>query len=66
MKKGAGVISYSYNENGTETTAECPINKSGKDARLQKLISEGKLLTIHSTEPDLGDIFMDVTGRGLN
>jgi len=66
MKKGAGVINYSYNENGTETTAECPINESGKDARLQKLISEGKLLTIHSTEPDLGDIFMEVTGRGLN
>ena len=66
MKKGAGVISYSYNENGTEITAECPINESGKDARLQKLISEGKLLTIHSMEPDLGDIFMEVTGRGLN
>lgn len=66
MKKGAGVINYSYNENGTETKAECLINESGKDERLQKLISEGKLLTIHSTEPDLGDIFMEVTGRGLN
>ena len=65
MKKGAGVISYSYNENGTETKAECPINESGKDEKLQKLISEGKLLTIHSMEPDLGDIFMEVTGRGL-
>ncbi len=66
MKKGAGVISYSYNENGIETKAECPINESGKDEKLQKLISQGKLLTIHSMEPDLGDIFMEVTGRGLN
>ena len=65
MKKGAGVISYSYNENGAETKAECPIKDSGKDEMLQKLISEGKLLTIHSMEPDLGDIFMEVTGRGL-
>ncbi|MBR3812757.1 MAG: ABC transporter ATP-binding protein [Spirochaetaceae bacterium] len=66
MKKGAGVISYSYLENGIETKAQCPITESGKDAKLQQLVSEGKLLTIHSMEPDLGDIFMEVTGRGLN
>ncbi len=66
MKKGAGVISYSYLENGVETKAQCPITESGKDAKLQQLVSEGKLLTIHSMEPDLGDIFMEVTGRGLN
>lgn len=66
MKKGAGVISYSYLENGVETKAQCAINESGSDAKLQQLVSEGKLLTIHSMEPDLGDIFMEMTGRGLN
>lgn len=66
MKKGAGLIRYSYLENGKETGSECPINDSGKDEKLLRLISEGKLLTIHSMEPDLGDIFMEVTGRGLN
>lgn len=66
MKKGAGVISYSYLENGIETKAQCAINESGSDAKLQQLVSESKLLTIHSMEPDLGDIFMEVTGRGLN
>lgn len=66
MKKGAGVISYSYLENGIETKAQCAINESGCDAKLQQLVSEGNLLTIHSMEPDLGDIFMEVTGRGLN
>lgn len=66
MKKGAGVISYSYLENGVETKAQCAINESGSDAKLQQLVSESKLLTIHSMEPDLGDIFMEVTGRGLN
>lgn len=66
MKKGAGVISYSYLENGVETKTQCAINESGSDAKLQQLVSEGKLLTIHSMEPDLGDIFMEVTGRGLN
>ena len=66
MKKGAGVITYTYLENGSETTAQCPIDESGNDKKLQTLIKEGKLLTIHSMEPDLGDIFMEVTGRGLN
>ncbi|MBR4826036.1 MAG: ABC transporter ATP-binding protein [Spirochaetaceae bacterium] len=66
MKKGAGVISYSYLEDGKETKAECPVTESGKDEKLQKLIAEGKILTIHSMEPDLGDIFMEITGRGLN
>ena len=66
MKKGAGIISYSYLEDGKEVKAECPVTESGKDAELQKLIAGGKILTIHSMEPDLGDIFMEVTGRGLN
>ncbi|MCR4948452.1 MAG: ABC transporter ATP-binding protein [Treponema sp.] len=66
MKKGAGLLSYTYLENGKEVKGQCPIKESGKDKKLQSLINEGKLLTIHSMEPDLGDIFMEVTGRGLN
>ena len=66
MKKGAGVISYTYLEDGVEMKEECPATETGKDKKLQSLITEGKLLTIHSLEPDLGDIFMEVTGRGLN
>ena len=66
MKKGAGVISYTYLEDGVEIKEECPATETGKDKKLQSLITEGKLLTIHSLEPDLGDIFMEVTGRGLN
>ena len=66
MKKGAGVISYSYLEGNNEKQAECSLDATGKDEKLKELIQSGKLLTIHSMEPDLGDIFMEVTGRGLN
>ena len=66
MKKGAGLITYSYLENENEVKDQCPITESGNDKKLQSLIKDGKLLTIHSMEPDLGDIFMEVTGRGLN
>lgn len=65
MRKGAASLRYSWQENGSEQSAECALDKTGKDARLQKLIADGRLLTIHSAEPNLGDIFMEVTGRAL-
>lgn len=32
---------------------------------LRDLIAENKLQSIHSSEPDLNDIFMEITGRTL-
>lgn len=66
MQKGAGTIHYSYKENGIEKNCECKISESSEDLTLQNLIKENKVLTIHSTEPNLGDIFMEVTGRKLS
>lgn len=65
MKRGASKLSYSYMSEKGETTIECDLTDTGSDANLKKLIQEGKLLTIHSKEPNLGDIFMEVTGRKL-
>lgn len=65
MRKGASSLRYSWLEDGSEQYGECPVDQTGSDARLQKLISEGLLRTIHSAEPNLGDIFMEVTGRAL-
>ncbi len=65
MKKGASALRYSWREDGAERFGECILNKTGTDARLQRLIADGRLLTIHSAEPSLGDIFMEVTGRAL-
>jgi len=66
MKKGAGIITYTYLENEKEKEGQCNITQSGSDQKLKSLINDSRLLTIHSMEPDLGDIFMEVTGRGLN
>lgn len=66
MKKGAGIITYTYLENEKEKEGQCDITQSGSDQKLKSLINDSRLLTIHSMEPDLGDIFMEVTGRGLN
>lgn len=66
MKKGAGTIHYTYSENGIEKEGNCKLSDVSGDSVLNKAIAENKILTIHSTEPNLGDIFMEVTGRKLS
>lgn len=58
-------VIYTYMDNGTECLGECPMDKTGSDGRLQSLIREDRLLTIHSKEQTLGDVFMEITGRVL-
>ncbi|MDO5111153.1 MAG: ABC transporter ATP-binding protein [Clostridia bacterium] len=65
MQKGAGVVRYTYMEDGREQSGACSIQATGADALLQRLLKAGRISTIHSAEPNLGDIFMDVTGRAL-
>ena len=65
MRKGATALNYSWVEDGREQTASCPLDGSGNDAVLNRLIATGRLATIHSAEPTLNDIFLEVTGRAL-
>ncbi len=65
MQKGAGYIDYSYLENKSEKKGRCPIGETEKDALLLALMRENRLLSIHSSEPTLNDIFMELTGRTL-
>lgn len=65
MQKGVGRIRYTWVENGQEQKGECAPDQTGSDERLCRLVREGRILTIHSAEPNLGDIFMEVTGRAL-
>lgn len=64
MSRGASKIRYTYME-GKEKLGECLLSETNNDKKLYQLISENKITSIHSTEPDLNDIFMDVTGRML-
>ncbi|HBL49885.1 MAG TPA: ATP-binding protein [Firmicutes bacterium] len=65
MSKRASKIKYSYLENGQEKEAEGILNRTGEDVVLQKMISENRLLSIHSSEPTLNDVFVELTGRRL-
>lgn len=66
MGKGAKALRYSYMKNGKELSKEVSLGDVSKDCVLQRLIAENRLLAIHSSEPNLGDIFMEVTGRRLS
>ncbi len=64
MSKGAIKVRYTYFDNG-EKTAECFLNNTANDKNLNMLIEKNKLLSIHSSEPTLNDIFIEITGRNL-
>ncbi|HGM3507948.1 TPA: ABC transporter ATP-binding protein [Clostridioides difficile] len=64
MSKGAIKIRYTYIDNG-EKTSECFLNNTSNDKTLNMLIEKNKLLSIHSSEPTLNDIFIEITGRNL-
>ncbi|VIF59809.1 ABC transporter multidrug-family ATP-binding protein [Clostridioides difficile] len=64
MSKGAIKVKYTYFDNG-EKTSECFLNNTANDKNLNILIEKNKLLSIHSSEPTLNDIFIEITGRNL-
>ena len=64
MSKGAAKVTYSWLDNG-EQVASCELDKMSEDKKLQSLIAENRLMSIHSSEPTLNDIFMEITGRTL-
>jgi len=65
MSRGAAQVSYTYLANGAECAGSCPITALSGDGLLQTLLRQNRLLSIHSSEPTLNDIFIDVTGRTL-
>lgn len=64
MAKGAATVTYTWMEKG-ERSASCPLKELSSDEKLKELIAENRLQSIHSSEPTLNDIFMDITGSTL-
>lgn len=65
MSKGAAKVSYTWKENGTEKRNSCLMEEISQDRFLLELIQTNRITSIHSSEPSLEDIFMEVTGRKL-
>ena len=64
MSKGAAKIKYTYFDE-VEKTGECLLKSTSYDNKLKELIEKNQILSIHSSEPTLSDIFIEVTGRVL-
>ena len=64
MSKGAATVTYTWLDHG-EQTASCPLQQMSEDKLLHALIAENRLRSIHSSEPTLNDIFIEITGRTL-
>ena len=59
MSKGAATVTYTWVEDG-ERSASCFLGQVSADKRLKTLIAENRLQSIHSSEPTLNDIFLDI------
>lgn len=64
MGKGAATVTYTY-QAGTEKRATSPLSSLWEDALFLELLRKGQVTSIHTSEPDLSSIFLEVTGRQL-
>ncbi len=64
LRLGRPEVTVEYRVNGALEAQTFGLDESGK-SRLRSFLSEADVATIHSGEPTLEDIFVRVTGRGL-
>ena len=66
MKKGAAKVTYTFMEHGKEQVKTTTLTEISSDELRKKLISENRITSIHSAEPTLSDIFIELTGAQLD
>ena len=66
MSRGAARVTYTYMEHNKEQVRTCLLSEMSNDALLSELISQNLITSIHSTEPTLNDIFIELTGAQLD
>lgn len=65
MSRGATRVRYTYTENQAECEGSTLLTEVGSDPLLQRLIAENRITSIHSSEPTLNDVFIELTGARL-
>lgn len=65
MSRGAAKNEYTYHNENKEVKSVIKLSETENDLVLQRIIRENRVISIHSTEPNLNDIFIEVTGRTL-
>lgn len=65
MRKKTESVRFSYYRENVEITKVIPINDLETDKEYLEAIKNHTLASIHSCEPNLGDIFREITGKKL-
>jgi len=66
LKYGKRTMNLEYKENGKTVSKEFPMDGIGKNEDFLNLLQTKEIETLHSGETTLEDIFIHVTGVGLN
>lgn len=66
IKYGKRTMKLEYKENGKTVTEEFPMDGIGQNTHFLELLKTKDIETLHSGETTLEDIFIQVTGVGLN
>lgn len=64
LRAGDRRVRYTWREDSLQT-AELPLAGLKDDTRFLKLLRDNRLETLHTQEPSLDDLFIQVTGRSL-
>jgi len=65
IEHGKAFVDITYAEGNTIKEQTLPLEDAGQNALLTKLLNTKKVLTIHSQEATLEDVFIKFTGRSL-
>lgn len=65
LKYGQPMVEVEYGDNGQLLTASLSLEEESDKEKLTRLIQRGKIQRMHTKEPTLEEIFIRLTGRGL-
>lgn len=64
-KGGRRVVSVDYRQDGQIRSAEFPLDGLGESAEFRAVARDHELVSVHSQEATLADVFVEATGRRL-
>jgi fluoroquinolone transport system ATP-binding protein len=65
LKHGKKTVKVEYKENGLACAEEFPIDQLASNPAFSDILNKREILTIHTQEASLEDIFIKVTGQQL-
>lgn len=65
LSRGASIIEYTYQTPEGEVKSVVKLSETGNDPVFIQVLLNNQLIRIHSSEPNLNDIFIELTGKQL-